>query len=202
MGKNDGLVSSYMAKSANALYVGYNALQCAAYDGNRGHFQALIDHYREEGNLADQLKFVSPENETHENILHVAMKHTKIFEIACKAIKETQSNSFPELLHAPDCDGDTLLHQAVEFGRPGALEILAHYVDRKELAKALEQQNNHKETPLDIAHEYLQSKTVGDLITRNILDRDHITNAIEQGSKIRELFDGYPAPQSSFGMSS
>ncbi|WP_238584935.1 hypothetical protein, partial [Legionella feeleii] len=58
-----------------------------------------------------------------QNILHFAMKSTAGFSMLCEEL-EKKPELFAQLIKAQDDDGDTPLHQMIQFNRVDALCIL------------------------------------------------------------------------------
>lgn len=197
MGKT--LLQKYEEKSQNPEYECYNPLQCAVYDGQMVDVQVLIKELRHHGPLQLKEALEYRNGNFGETILHVAIKHPRIFELCCDALKKI--NSFEQIVSAKDSDGDTIMHQIVEFGRVEALEILMNDDDaRPLLADLIEQKNNHEETAENILVQFYTSKTISHLKEQNILDEEKLIHSQNSLVSLLPMFEEIKSPAMSFGM--
>ena len=198
------ILVEYDNKSKDPEYAGYSSLQCVIYDGNLEETQAMIEHYRENATLHDELSRVSPVDSTHENILHVAMKHPSIFSLCCNAIETVDPTLFKQHIQQVDADGDTVFHQIAEFGRSESLTIFKPYlmkhVDPTDLAEALAQPNKCHETASEIVENYDKTKTIDQLRKSKILSVENVGNARKNAREIQAIFNDELLPEKMAGM--
>ncbi len=181
--------AAYVKISQDPEYCGYSPLLCAVYDGDIDNVRLLLDYYEKNGNLRRELAFVSPENETHENILHVAMKNPEIFTLVKDVIKRIDHNLLETHLAQPDVDGDTFFHQLVEFGREETLDVFMNDADCSHLVRdAIQVSNNLGETPLGMSENFTGSLTVKKLIEGNVLVGETLEHARQRASGIQDKF--------------
>ncbi|MCX7115830.1 MAG: ankyrin repeat domain-containing protein [Gammaproteobacteria bacterium] len=170
----DIIYNAYLDKTDEPNYENYSALQCAAYDSNVQAYRILLDAFIGNNTFVDVCRWVNKDN-TKENIFHVAIKNPEILTLTFEAILDKERHLLNELLPQRDVDGDTILHQVVEFGRLESLVVLIDYARRdplihQQLMIALETKNDRGETPLDLAHDFKNSPTMARLILDEIID--------------------------------
>jgi hypothetical protein len=186
------ILAEYKEKSEDPKNENYSPLQCAVYDGDFEEVQALLFYYDEQKTTLAELSYVSPETNTKENILHVAMKHPAIFDLICWAITEHDSKLFSLLIQQGDIDNDTIFHQIAEFGRVEALKLLmphlAQYVEPDELQAAFKHENRHQETASEIADHGPKSTTVEKLVAAKIITQENLDNAAKNRDQILAKF--------------
>ncbi|MFC3908119.1 hypothetical protein ACFORL_03375 [Legionella dresdenensis] len=167
----EDILITYENKSKDPYYANYSPLQCAIFDGALEDAQALMQHYKANKTLNDQLSFVA--NDTKENILQIAIKHPKVLEYCCQTIKGANPWLFTKLVEHKDIGQDNLFHQIVEFGRVESFKLLKPvldtYVRPGKVQELWLQKNEHKETPADILHNYEGSKTIQQMQAKNYI---------------------------------
>lgn len=176
----------------------YSPLQCAAYNCDREAIPVLLETYAQNGTLAQELSYHA--GKFGETILHIAIKDPNIFAQCCDAL--TSIGLFEQTLMQPDGDGDTVMHQIVEFGRKESLEVLMP-VDRMErqlLVDALHVQNKHGETPLELLEHFEDSTTIRALKADGILTEEHLVIARQNLSSIQDSFVELEPPRSGMRM--
>lgn len=94
--------------------------------------KALIQQYREDNFLSTELE---RKDALGQNILHVAMANIEHFKILCNLLLEEYPNLFFRLIVEQDIEGDTPLHQLVQFNRVEALTHLFEILSDNELGK-------------------------------------------------------------------
>lgn len=161
----------------------YSPLQCAAYKSDRVGVQVILDECRRTNTLQQELRYAG--GKFGENILHIAIKDPFIFRQCCDALQSVDLFE-PTLLQA-DGDGDTVMHQVVEFGRKESLEILTSDDEmRPLLLSVIEAVNRHGETPLEIANTFENSVTITALKADGVLKEEHLVVAQQNLSSIME----------------
>ncbi|WP_064088350.1 ankyrin repeat domain-containing protein [Legionella feeleii] len=83
-------------------------------------YQTLLSRLKNE-NFSVEWNKKGPFNQ---NILHFAMKNAEVFKTLCTHLKDNNEKQFIALLTEADSDGDTPLHQMIQFNRVDALCIL------------------------------------------------------------------------------
>lgn len=149
----------------------YSPLQCAAYnetspENARLAVLILIEHYESQGEavLKEALSYAG--GDFGEHILHIAMKYPDIFMDCCDALERV--SLLEELLLRPDGEGDTVMHQLVEYGRLESFQRLVQDPNRADLmSKALEEVNHHSESANDLLDNFEKTVTIQFLLANN-----------------------------------
>jgi ankyrin repeat protein len=185
--RKDDIIEKYAQQSLDPENVGYSPFQCALYEGKLAEINHLLRYYKAKGSLSDELSHTSA-GVTRENVLHVAMKHTEAFQLCCTEINNI-GGLLETLLQQHDADGDTVLHQMVEFGRLEALNVLREHAEPSILHASLTIPNAKGETAETMAKDYIASTTVADLIESRILSEDNLKTAQLHAPSIAAAFE-------------
>ena len=195
-------LKEYTLKSRDPKYPGYNPLQCATYDGDEEAVSALIEYYRVKKTLSLELSYISPQAKTHENILHLAIKHPRLCDLFCQAISKSNPDLLTLHINQGNIDKDTVFHQAAEFGNYESLKILMKYVRTLvadiDLEAAFKIKNKYRETASDIAEHYDISTTIDHLKTRGTLTIEKLSIAHRNLREIQGIFSEQCAPRRSY----
>ncbi|OGT32025.1 MAG: hypothetical protein A3E87_10775 [Gammaproteobacteria bacterium RIFCSPHIGHO2_12_FULL_35_23] len=166
-------------------YNGYNQLQTIAYDtlndaktlerSKLEELEKLLAEYEGEGTakLREELAYINrtaPEGSepTEESILQVAMRTQEAFQLCCQFALKCPGLLSALLIHQ-DMDGDTVLHQLINFNRAPACEALRTVISSMEvgeertsvievICKLLDEGNKKGETPRDLVAERSEGK--------------------------------------------
>src|SRR3990167_4468577 len=167
----------------NPDYNGYSPLQTVAFDtlsddGARNvdklkELAELLARHEAAGTLRDELAYINriaPEGSepTHESILQVAMRTQEAFQLCCQCALKCPG-LLGELLIHQDMDGDTVLHQLINFNRAPACEALRTVISSMEageertsvmetICKLFDQGNKERKTPRDLVAERSEEK--------------------------------------------
>jgi hypothetical protein len=164
----------------------------------------LLEYYKEHGKLQKRLTYQNVED-TDENILHVAMMFPEIFKIIIdiannNKLDGSEKSILQDLLFRPDVNGDYVVHQLVEFGRVGSLQILCDLAGedksiRETLQHSMNLTNQWGLTPRQVAASIIDESSQ---IVKDLQARDKVTPAQKeaelefaktQSKEIVNLFD-------------
>lgn len=169
----------------------YSPLQFAAYDGNLLAVQALVAHYRTAQTFEAEMRYVNQSTEpgdrkqTQVNVFQVAIKHAAIFQYLFEEAK-TIPHLEDTLLCQRDRDGDSVVHQIVEFGRAKVLQYLLDQEKAPLLRTLAATENIYTENAFYIAEYYDTSLTIQALKQAGFLTAENLPG-LETRTKVQDL---------------